>query len=287
MSSAHRNGTCPSGDVTLFYRRFGAPGHAAKSAPVLILHGLSYFSYDWIGIAAELAAESRGRRHGHARVRRLDLEPVARLRRADDGGRHRRAPRPSRLAAGDPRRALHGRTERELLRGQEPGARRRPGARRLLARERARRLEAGDRHGRRPAGRVRERGRSDAALRRPEGLAEARAVRGVSAPGARRRAGQARSALPRPVPAREGDRRAPAAGRGHVAGARRARVPDARRARRAVRHVRAGDGRQGEGGECPHQPGGSRRRPQRRRRQPAGVPRRNPSIHRRAGGSKS
>jgi pimeloyl-ACP methyl ester carboxylesterase len=56
MSSAHRNGTCPSGDVTLFYRRFGAPGHAAKSAPVLILHGLSYFSYDWIGIAAELAA---------------------------------------------------------------------------------------------------------------------------------------------------------------------------------------------------------------------------------------
>ena len=56
MSSAHRNGTCPSGDVTLFYRRFGAPGPAATSAPVLILHGLSFFSYDWIGVASELAA---------------------------------------------------------------------------------------------------------------------------------------------------------------------------------------------------------------------------------------
>jgi len=56
MSSAHRNGTCPSGDVTLFYRRFGTPGPAGKSAPVLIVHGLSYFSYDWIGVASELAA---------------------------------------------------------------------------------------------------------------------------------------------------------------------------------------------------------------------------------------
>ncbi len=53
MSSAHRNGTCLSGDVTLFYRRFGAPG----GTPVLIVHGLSYFSYDWVGIAAELAGD--------------------------------------------------------------------------------------------------------------------------------------------------------------------------------------------------------------------------------------
>jgi pimeloyl-ACP methyl ester carboxylesterase len=51
MSSAHRTATCPSGEVTLFYRRFGAPGRA----PLLIVHGLSYFSYDWIGVAAELA----------------------------------------------------------------------------------------------------------------------------------------------------------------------------------------------------------------------------------------
>lgn len=57
MSSAHRNGTCPSGDVTLFYRRFGAAGSApADNTPVLTVHGLSYFSYDWIGVASELAA---------------------------------------------------------------------------------------------------------------------------------------------------------------------------------------------------------------------------------------
>ena len=56
MSSAHRNGTCPSGDVTLFYRRFAAGGPGATGAPVLIVHGLSFFSYDWIGVAAELAS---------------------------------------------------------------------------------------------------------------------------------------------------------------------------------------------------------------------------------------
>jgi pimeloyl-ACP methyl ester carboxylesterase len=58
MSSAHRNGTCPSGDVTLFYRRFGAARAAsAQATPVLIVHGLSYFSYDWIGVASELATD--------------------------------------------------------------------------------------------------------------------------------------------------------------------------------------------------------------------------------------
>ena len=57
MPSAHRNGTCPSGDVTLFFRRFGGAGHEAKGAPAVIVHGLSYFSYDWIGVASELAAD--------------------------------------------------------------------------------------------------------------------------------------------------------------------------------------------------------------------------------------
>jgi esterase len=57
MVSAHRNATCPSGDVTLFYRRFGAAGHAATGAPIVIVHGLSFFSYDWIGVASELAGD--------------------------------------------------------------------------------------------------------------------------------------------------------------------------------------------------------------------------------------
>ena len=50
---AHRIGTCPSGDVTLHYRRFGRPGNT----PLLMLHGVSFFSYDWIDIAAALATE--------------------------------------------------------------------------------------------------------------------------------------------------------------------------------------------------------------------------------------
>ena len=45
-------GTVASGDVTLFYRRFGSPG----AAPVLILHGANYFdSADWQSIALGLS----------------------------------------------------------------------------------------------------------------------------------------------------------------------------------------------------------------------------------------
>ena len=33
----------PSGDVEIFYRKSGRPGRT----PVLIVHGLSFFSYDW------------------------------------------------------------------------------------------------------------------------------------------------------------------------------------------------------------------------------------------------
>jgi esterase len=46
-------GTVPSGDVVIFYRRFGEPGRT----PVLIVHGLSYFSYDWIGPATRIATD--------------------------------------------------------------------------------------------------------------------------------------------------------------------------------------------------------------------------------------
>ncbi len=50
---AHETGTCPSGDVTLHYRKFGRPG----ATPILIVHGLSYFSYDWAGVASALATD--------------------------------------------------------------------------------------------------------------------------------------------------------------------------------------------------------------------------------------
>lgn len=53
MPATHETGSCKSGDVTLAYRRFGKRGHT----PILIAHGLSYFSYDWIDVAARLAAD--------------------------------------------------------------------------------------------------------------------------------------------------------------------------------------------------------------------------------------
>jgi len=46
-------GRAQSGDVSLFFRRFGIPG----TTPVLILHGLSFFSYDWIEAASALATD--------------------------------------------------------------------------------------------------------------------------------------------------------------------------------------------------------------------------------------
>lgn len=46
----YRTGTCESDDVTIHYRHFGNRGET----PILIVHGLSYFSYDWIEIADQL-----------------------------------------------------------------------------------------------------------------------------------------------------------------------------------------------------------------------------------------
>jgi pimeloyl-ACP methyl ester carboxylesterase len=49
----HKTGTVKSQDVEIFFRAFGRPG----KTPVVILHGLSYFSYDWIDIADALSAD--------------------------------------------------------------------------------------------------------------------------------------------------------------------------------------------------------------------------------------
>ena len=54
MTNAHVTGRVRSGDVEIFYRKFGKPG----GAPILIVHGLSYFSYDWIE-AGTLMAKDR------------------------------------------------------------------------------------------------------------------------------------------------------------------------------------------------------------------------------------
>lgn len=46
-------GRVRSGDVDIFYRKFGRPG----GVPVLIVHGLSYFSYDWIETGSLIAKD--------------------------------------------------------------------------------------------------------------------------------------------------------------------------------------------------------------------------------------
>src|SRR5436305_7777511 len=52
MAVEQRIARVNSGDVSLFYRAFGAPG----GNPILLLHGSNYYdSYDWIGVASALA----------------------------------------------------------------------------------------------------------------------------------------------------------------------------------------------------------------------------------------
>ena len=52
MAVTHQTGRVQSGDVSIFYRKLGRPG----GIPLLLVHGLSYFSYDWLEVAQPLAA---------------------------------------------------------------------------------------------------------------------------------------------------------------------------------------------------------------------------------------
>ena len=53
MPVPHHSGRCKSGDLEIFYRRLGNRG----LTPILFVHGLSYFSYDWLPVAAALGNE--------------------------------------------------------------------------------------------------------------------------------------------------------------------------------------------------------------------------------------
>jgi esterase len=54
MAVEQRIARVNSGDVSLFYRVFGAPG----KTPLMILHGSNYYdSYDWINVATQLATD--------------------------------------------------------------------------------------------------------------------------------------------------------------------------------------------------------------------------------------
>ncbi|HVL34400.1 MAG TPA: alpha/beta fold hydrolase, partial [Burkholderiales bacterium] len=53
MTIPHHTARVRSGDVELHYRRLGRRG----GTPLLIVHGLSYFSWDWLPAAQALGAE--------------------------------------------------------------------------------------------------------------------------------------------------------------------------------------------------------------------------------------
>ena len=53
MNIPHQTGRVRSGDVALHFRRLGRPG----GTPILIVHGLSYFSWDWLEVGQALAAD--------------------------------------------------------------------------------------------------------------------------------------------------------------------------------------------------------------------------------------
>jgi esterase len=53
MAVAHQTGTVRSGDVSIFFRKLGNRGQT----PILFVHGLSYFSYDWLEVAEQLGAD--------------------------------------------------------------------------------------------------------------------------------------------------------------------------------------------------------------------------------------
>lgn len=51
MAVSHQTGVARSGDIALHYRRLGRPG----GTPLLFVHGLSFFSWDWLEAAQALA----------------------------------------------------------------------------------------------------------------------------------------------------------------------------------------------------------------------------------------
>jgi pimeloyl-ACP methyl ester carboxylesterase len=53
MTIPHQTGRVRSDDLQIHFRRLGRPG----GTPILIVHGLSYFSWDWLEVAQALGAE--------------------------------------------------------------------------------------------------------------------------------------------------------------------------------------------------------------------------------------
>ena len=50
MSIAHQSGRARSGALEIHFRKLGRKG----KTPLLVVHGLQYFSWDWLGVAQAL-----------------------------------------------------------------------------------------------------------------------------------------------------------------------------------------------------------------------------------------
>jgi pimeloyl-ACP methyl ester carboxylesterase len=53
MAIPHQTGRARSGELSIHFRRLGKPG----ATPLVIVHGLQFFSWDWLEVAQALGAE--------------------------------------------------------------------------------------------------------------------------------------------------------------------------------------------------------------------------------------
>jgi pimeloyl-ACP methyl ester carboxylesterase len=62
MTAPHTQHAFDSADVEIAFRLFGSasPRGTAKNTPVLFVHGLSYFSYDWVDFGTRLCSDRYG-----------------------------------------------------------------------------------------------------------------------------------------------------------------------------------------------------------------------------------
>ena len=236
-----------SGDVEIAFRRFGAPGRT----PILIAHGLSYFSYDWIGPASRLAADREVVADGHARLRRFQLEPHAGLQAGDVERRRGGRDGCARLAPGGAAGSLVRRTHRARHRGVEAGAGGRRGAGRFRPRHRAGRAPPYGRAHRPPARPVRLGRRGPRVSWPSRTCRRTRACAPATRRSCERTDGgwrlQARPRVPRQFPPRARDRSIGAGAGLSVADGVGPESSDPGDPGQRIRHVRARDAGEGAG----------------------------------------
>ena len=59
MLAPHIQSSCKSGEIKISYRIFGADVASKNALPVVFIHGLSYFSFDWVNFGFQLCGSVR------------------------------------------------------------------------------------------------------------------------------------------------------------------------------------------------------------------------------------